>query len=200
MRPYDGVLTNEDLLMHCCSEEEHGHTIWNKLFSATLCKNAFYFAEDLGSDMANEVYVYFLMLYFAKSYARVEECEYYHFNICEAGAETIDLTDFSMLCRQSSALSNIESFLIGEGAMDKYPNVYDQINKYLITGCLWRWYYLLAPADSAAGFDLLLENWDNDDVIAFLSEMYFYNKEEILLDIFFILFKYFYINYLLYLI
>jgi glycosyltransferase involved in cell wall biosynthesis len=175
--PHDGVLMHEDILMHCFSHEEHGHTFWNKMFLAALCKKAFTFSEDSRPETSGEIYVYFLILYFARSYAGVNAKA--HYTHCANGVNTLCLERFATLCYQSDALRMIMAFLQREGTLDKYKDVYSQINNYIISRCLWCWYYLLAPGDSAKGFDILLDNFDNDNLIYILVESYSLNQDVI---------------------
>jgi glycosyltransferase involved in cell wall biosynthesis len=172
--PHDGALIHEDILMHCFSYEEHGHTFWNKMFSASLCKKAFTLVEGYTPDTSSELYVYFLILYFAKSYAGVKARAYYMH--CADGVNELCLERFVTLCYQSNALQMIANFLQREGATDKYKVIYSKITNYAISSCLWYWYYLLSPGDSAKGFDVLLDNFDNDNLIYLLVEKYSGNQ------------------------
>ena len=173
--PHDGVLMHEDILMHCFSHEEHGHTFWNKMFSAVPCKKAFTFSEDYQPDSSSDIYLYFLILYFSTSYVGVKSKAYY--THCTNGVNTLRLERFAALCYQSDDLRMIMAFLQREGVLDRYKDVYSQINNYIASSCLWCWYYLLAPGDSAKGFDILLDNFDNDSLIYILVENYSGNQD-----------------------
>lgn len=72
VKPYYHKLKDADVFNACFFNSDYYWSIWNKLYNTSLCKAAYEAAGDFYCNMAEDVYTYFILSYFATSYIGVE--------------------------------------------------------------------------------------------------------------------------------
>lgn len=72
LAPYSGRILSEysgRIVNACFSEEKFGFTLWNKIYRGDIVRHAMKYYCDDRFDIAEDLYLFFLIGFFAKSYA-----------------------------------------------------------------------------------------------------------------------------------
>jgi glycosyltransferase involved in cell wall biosynthesis len=177
--PFPGELYTSDILISCFDRASYRYTLWNKLFRRSIAIEAVAFIGDERCDLSDDLYLYFLIAYFAKLYIGMSGCSYYTYRY-GAGISTSqirDLSGFEKLCAQSIVVEHIKQFLADQGALASYQQMHNRISKMLIDECVWRWFRELSNSDSALGFDMMVDYWGASNVIESVSELFWSQPE-----------------------
>ena len=173
IKPYDGVLQGDEVLAGAFSENRlYNFTVWDKLYSAELCKKSFTRVKDGRFPRGEDKYAYFILSYYARTYRGVQDeaLYHYHFGRGTTGHNLISLAQFDGACTMARAADAIRAFLIEEGALDRYEAVYAKSRDDLLQDCVANWSRLAAD-DKAAGFDMMLTYWKGFEVIGKVAQL-----------------------------
>lgn len=170
IRPYPRRLEGKAVFEGCFRQKLYGYSIWNKLYSAALCRQAFLRIPDGAYPKAQDLFAFFVLAYFARSYVGLPDahCHHYRFGAGLTGHNQMSLDKFAVHCTQARVSQRIKRFLEEEGGFDQYREDYQRIHDDLVFECAWNWLRNLAPADQGRGFDLLRDAWGSKDVAACL--------------------------------
>ena len=172
--PFDGTLEGSEILEGCFGEERvFNFSLWNKLYSAELCKKAFARIRDGRFPLGEDKYAFLVLSYFAKTYRGMpdEVLYHYHFGRGVTGHNLISLRQFEMRCMLARAADAIRDFLAEEDVLDHYAELYASVRDQLLLDCVGNWNHHLAAEDRATGFDLMLEYWQAPEVIGKVAEL-----------------------------
>lgn len=164
--PYAGRLEGPQVFEACFRDEKFGFSIWNKIYSAKLCRKAFAHIPDGSFPKAQDLWAFFILCFFARSYLGQENACYYHYRFGSGltGHNQMPLTQFETYCTQARVSLGIRRFLQEQGVLEKYLDVHRKIHDDLLLECVWNWLRHLAPHDQGRGFDMLVAAWGADDV------------------------------------
>lgn len=182
VKPYLDRLNENQAFNACFIESLYNWSIWNKIYESGLCKKAYESAGDFYCNMAEDVYTYFIISYFSKSYIGIagDPLYNYYYGLGMTGGITNNgLTKMSMLCEQYRIAQELRKFLCQQNASIKYFDVVNSLEKKFFDECMWYWFNILSNVDCAAGFDILIGHWGSERVIAFLAKNYL-NKQEVI--------------------
>jgi glycosyltransferase involved in cell wall biosynthesis len=180
IRPFQDKLNDDNVFDACYTSSIYKWSIWNKIYEASLCKKAYQCTSDFYCNMAEDVYTYFIISYFAKTYLGIEgdPLYNYYFGLGMTGGQTFNgLKKLTSLCEQSGIVLELRKFLTQQNASNKYLNVVRSLEKKFIDESISYWFYNLQNEDCADGFDILLAYWGSEKIIAFLANNY-YDKQE----------------------
>lgn len=173
MKPYIGRLEGKEVFEKCFIEEAYQFNIWNKIYSASLCKKAFSKIQDGPYPKAQDLYAYFLLAYYASSYIGIEEKYYnYSFGTGVTGRTKLSLEVFERYCTQVKVAEAIREFLENTGEFPRYVEVYESIQNKLLRECIFNWIEGVEKEDAGKAFDLLVKAWGAKEVLAYLAEHY----------------------------
>lgn len=164
--PYLKPLEGREVFDACFKSKKYRFTIWNKIYRAELCKKAFSHIEDGFFPKAQDLYAYFVISWFAKSYIGIKN-KYYHYNYgrgITGDGRAMPLTTFERHCSQSQIVGRCRFFLQSQGATSQYSGVLANIERSLIDECVNCWYNSVAEEDGSEGFRMLLSSWGNASV------------------------------------
>lgn len=182
VRPYCIKLKDDEVFTSCFINSDYRWTLWNKIYKTGLCKKAYEAAGNFYCNMADDVYIYFILSYFASSYLGIAcpPLYNYHYGLgMTGGRQKSSLVNLTVLCNQSMIISELRAFLLRQHAPDRYHNSLMPLEKRFFDHCMWYWYKDLAIADSSQGFDILSKTWGSENVIAFLAKNHFYQQQHI---------------------
>ena len=171
--PFDGELRGSDILEGCFSQELYNFSLWDKLYSADLCKKAFSRIRDGKLPLGEDKYAYLLLSYFAQTYRGMPDvtCYVYHFGRGVTGHNLISLEKFETRCMMALAADAIREFLVEEDALSRYEEMYAGVRGQLLFDCVANWNKHLSAEDRSAGYDLMLQYWQAPEVIAKIAEL-----------------------------
>ena len=174
IKPYDGVLQGDEVLAGAFSENRlYNFTVWDKLYSAELCKKSFGRVMDDKLPRGEDKYAYFILSYFAQTYRGMPDQVLYHyyFGRGSTGHNLLTLAQFENFCSLALAADAIRDFLAEEGALQSHQAIYLRARSELLQDCVNNWNKHLAEGDKAAGFDLMLKYWRAPEVVAKMAEL-----------------------------
>ena len=178
LKPYPKMLEKRSVFEGCFKDHLYQFTIWNKLFSAELCKKAFAYVEDIPLPIAQDKYAFFLLSYFATSYYGTTEHYLYQYRLGAGSTAKNFLTKelHSRHCKMAWVEDAIERFLIGQGVVKKYQSILNESRDQLLKSCVGEWNYRSLSGDKAWGYDEMLQYWDVADVVGEIARLNWNNK------------------------
>lgn len=175
MIPYKGFLYGEDVFDGCFGREPGGKNtwykytwnLWNKIYKTDICKRAMVDCKDDYVINGDDMYVYMLISYYAKSYYGDANGKSYHIYSLGSGLmgnHKLNLRRFYTLVRRATGLENEQEFFKTLG--DKYQEAYDIDVRRGLQGIVERWYGRLEPEFYGDGYDMMLSYIDSADITA----------------------------------
>jgi glycosyltransferase involved in cell wall biosynthesis len=174
LRPYEGTLEGDQIFDGAFgSKRLYNFTIWDKLYSADLCKRSFSRIHDGVFPRGEDKYAYFVLSYLARTYRGLpgEVLYHYHFGRGTTGHKLISLPHFETSCMMGLAGNAIRDFLLEEGTLEQHKAQYEKARNELLLDCVANWSGHLGAEDRADGFDLMLKYWEASEVIAKVAEL-----------------------------
>lgn len=182
IRPHDGTLEDGRILEGAFSAERtYNFTLWDKLYSADLCKRSFSRIKDGRFPKAQDKYAYFVISYYARTYRGVpdEALYHYHFGRGVTGHQLLSIGQFERYCSMALVADAIKDFLLEEGALDRHETLYASVRSQLLRDCVANWNSHISEKDRAVGFDLMLTYWEPTEVVAKVAELNWANPGHI---------------------
>lgn len=175
--PYNGKLEGKDVLTACFLDGKYGFTLWNKMFSASLCKRAFLEQEEAVLPKAQDKLAYFLIAYYASSYRGILSKPYYkyYFGRGSTGIAVLTKPQFERICSMALVSGKLKEFLKSEKKSDEFKDIEQKFHKGLLTDSVNQWINNVADEDKASFYDILMEYWKPEDVVTILA-----NRKEVL--------------------
>lgn len=184
-KPYHGFLYGKEIFEGCFKERKFRFTLWNKIYTSSLCKKAFSHVKDGFFPKAQDLYAFFILAWFAKSYYGIDK-KFYHYNYgrgITGVAHKTTLAQFKRHCSQSLVAQECKRFLIEENSFETYQGVWEIINQDLLNECVNHFVYNIEPGTEAEAFKILIDSWGIDPVIHTFEDKYCKQKQEIVAKI-----------------
>ena len=174
LKPYDGILKGKDILDYCFLKKKYGFSLWNKIYSASLCKEAFKGQSYDFMPRGQDKLAYFIIAFFAKTYRGLPGNTYYRYFYGRGGLGTLfmDLPQFERICSMKIVADRLHDFLEKQNAAAENKKAEEDFKNELLWDCISRWSASIADNDKAKGFDLLVNYWGQDPVIGCLAGKY----------------------------
>ncbi len=128
------ITSSKSIMEACFVNDHHNWVLWNKLFKTAVCQKAFRQIASLEIQTAEDAYLYFLICYHSHSFKSIGTEPLYTYRIGSGTTtkEKIGLEDFKKDCQESLIISNLESFLEKENALEVYKPVLDALKSKLL--------------------------------------------------------------------
>lgn len=166
MKPYIGILKNDEIMKKCFEDELYNHNMSDKAFKADLCKQIFRKIDVKGCYMGEDMLLYFLISLYAKVYKGIENKVYnYNFAIGVSKPGKLTLEDLDKRCTAAKAIQTLEHFLKNEKIYTQYANIFKKIEKRLLADNFEAWYYRLESDKYTKGHQIFENHWGKDRVI-----------------------------------
>ncbi len=171
--PYKKRLYGDEILTKCFRDKKYRFNLWNKVFSAELCKRALVHIDEEYYPKANDLYLYFILSLYAESYLGIASKRYYKycFGRGSTGNRTINISQFENYCQEAKVVEAIKKLLIQSKKEKKYKDILDTIHWDLLKECINNWYLYLDHNQSAEGYDLLIKYWGVVDTVVGFSKL-----------------------------
>ena len=171
IEPYKVYLKNEEVFNKFFIEEKSFSDLHNKLFSAKLCKEVFSRIENEYMQKAEELYTYFVIAYFAKSYyGWKSKKKLYYYNIENNYNNKINagIDIFKQYCYQYKVINAIEDFAKKEKIFDKVKeNIYEYKKKFIKESInIW---LSFNKDDYSEATNILFESWGIETILSILA-------------------------------
>ena len=142
VRPYAGTLEGRAILEGAFTADRlYNFSLWDKLYSAELCKKSFAFVQDGEFPKANDKYAYFILSYFAETYRGLpsERLYNYHFGRGATGRNLLSRSEFEIYCSMALVADAIKGFLEAQGDLQRYDKLYANVRNELLQDCVAHW-------------------------------------------------------------
>lgn len=193
-KPYLGYIAGEEIFKKCFVSQDFRFNIWNKLFLTSLCKKAMSRHTDVPLPKAQDLYAFFLIAYYAKSYYGIEDRFYnYSFGGGVSGGRNFNEEKFRRHCTQANVAYFIIDFLIAENKLKQYYSAALRIINNLINDNVASIKACGKAKVSFSAESIFCEFWVNGELVNSLLEYLKKNNDPIcaklLFDIEFKIFK-----------
>lgn len=178
--PYIGTIKTSNLIFPCWSEKKFGFQLWNKIYNGSLCRKAFQYVEDGFFLNGEDLYAFFIIAFFAKSYHGIEDPLYrYKFGTVITGQNVMNKKQFEVLLCEERVARQITKFIKNRGEFNKYEELLNQIQQGFLHECVTRWYNNLAGDFLPQGFDLLCDTFGFEDVLCNLAKNKWFDRSDL---------------------
>ncbi len=179
LSPYNGKLDGENVFKACFIDKKYRFSIWNKIYKAELCKEAFQSVKDGNFPKAQDLYAFFILCYHAKSYYGIEEKFYnYRFGAGITCSRQLSIMQLDRYCTALFVAEAIHDFLLSKDEK-RYLDISAELRENLVTDCIEQWYTAININDSAAGFDVICKYWNSIEVVSNLCKRHYREKKQI---------------------
>ena len=181
-QPFPGELREREIFDYFL-ERKYGYNLWGKLFKTDLCKKAYCFVADGYYPKAEDLYAFFMIAFFAKSYYGASDKKYYNYYLGRGitGLKTMDLEKLKIYCSKIYVTEKIKQFLLENNMFSRYAAGYERIYHEMLNECVESWYKLLSPSAKVAGYNILVQYLGVSDVESTLAGIQA-NEQEIHLN------------------
>lgn len=179
--PCEQRFEEENVFKACFVEKKYSITLWNKVFKTELCKKAFDNMEDQYLPKAQDLYSYFVIAYYAKSYYGWigEPLHNYCFGRGVTGSNSMDLDKFERYCTQAKVVYALRKFCAEKKVLEQNEAIIDQYYEQWITECVQLWKNELPKEYSVDGLEILYRYWGNKKTVAAIAKESWYQRTEI---------------------
>lgn len=178
--PYTGRIFNEDVFTYCFLTEQYGFNLWNKFFSARLCKDVVSKLEDKNIPKANDLALYFFLALEAREYVGFNGNEryYYCYGKGSTGKAENTIEDFKYYCSYKDTIAYMEAVIQKSyGSKKAVSLAISKIRKRLILECVSVWHESVSANNQNTAFELMCKSWDGAELTN--AFWYLFNGKEI---------------------
>lgn len=181
LKPYCKKLENEEVFNGCFRKKYYSITLWNKIFSSKLCKKAFKYIPDSYLPKAQDLFTYFVISFFAKSYLGWDSKAYYHycFGRGVTGSEIITIDIFKRYCMQVKVVDALNEFSVKMNINDDVQKIIENYFQQWINECVLLWHDKVNENDLKNATEILFNSWNRNDLLKIISKKYYYQRSQI---------------------
>ena len=180
--PYDTLLKGEDVFKAAVIENKYSFTLWNKIYKTQLCKQAFADIEAKYMPVGEDLYIFFAIAYYAKSYYGWKGPVMYNycFGRGVTGSDEYTFSKFERHCYQAEAVASMDEFCRSKDY--KIPGCKEFLKKYKENWCtagviIWKEH--LSKELAGEGLEMLFKHWDAKDIVLTLIQRYGKDKDAV---------------------
>lgn len=178
--PYMEKITENNLLGACWRENSFGYTLWNKIYNGEICRKSFDEVEDGYYPKAQDLYAFFIMAYYSKSYIGIKDQLYcYNFGFGVTGGENIPLKKYDILLTEKHIWEALTRFIKMKKEEELYEDILSDIYNHFLIECVNRWKNNLSPECTAEGFEHLVQKWGFDEVLCKMAENSWFDRVKV---------------------
>lgn len=172
LEPYmEGKIEADDLIHSCWTDNLFGYSLWNKIYNGEICRKAFQQVKDGSYPKAQDLYAFFLIAYYSRTYMGIESQLYrYRFGLGVTGSNFISSEKFEILLTEKRVWEALVEFVSEKGEMEKYQPVLDVIFDHFLGDCAGRWARNLQIENLSECFQRLTAVWGLGKVTCKLAE------------------------------
>lgn len=181
LAPYKGKLQGEDVFTACFRDRKYRFNLWNKIFSAELCKRALEDQEDAILPKGQDKLTYFILAFNAESYRGIDGKAYYtyYFGRGITGIVNFTIPQFERYCKEAYVANKMEDFLKSQNVYEKYKDIAEKFRRELFEDCYGRWNNEIEEADKTRCFDMLLSHWKPYEVVSAIARTRHHQQYEL---------------------
>lgn len=165
--PFMGTLKGSDVFNACFRGHLYGFTLWNKMYKASLAKNAFAALEDGFLPRGQDLYAYFSLAYHAQSYQGISGARFYQYHLGSGmdGTNKLTLKQFESFIHLSDIAEHARTFLSKQDELPQDLDIWMDLNSRLIGDCINKWSKKISDTDKGQAFEDLTKQWQPWQVV-----------------------------------
>lgn len=174
--PYYGYLFDSNILDGCFKNSLFRHTLWNKLYRRSVLEEAFCCISDEYLVKAEDLYSFFLIAYYSKSYYGIRNNAFYNYRLGVGitGHSELSLNHLDLYCQNMCSWLSLKRFIESCNDLPPYyrKEFILQLRTDLIHDCISKYFVYLPKQLQNEGLPILRKYWTQkeiDDEFARLS-------------------------------
>jgi len=177
IRPYEGELIKEDIFDLCFADKKYSHNLWNKIYDAKLCKEAFEEISDIYMPFAEDLYTYFIIADKALSYIGLRTKPLYYYCYGRGITQTdikYTINQFEKNCQHAKTIKALKDYCLNKHPDNiKYSNIIKNYYNEWIIRSIRILYNSLPASDIEKGEEIIYSYWGKDEVL-FMKDKFDY--------------------------
>jgi len=166
-----------DLLKKAFLHREISISLWNKIYRAKLCQQAFSLCPEGRFLVGEDLFITFLCLYHAASMSAVRKV-YYRYRIGSGISTSTEVQSEKMraYCATSGLTDTLRSHLEQEGTFATYAGCWKAYRDMMLGDCIHKWFLFVPVMETATGFDLLCRAWGTESLVQALIRAFYHRQ------------------------
>lgn len=178
LMPFVGRLTATkpgDITNECFYNKRFGFSLWNKIYNTSVVKNAIEHYADERFNISEDLYLFFLISFFSKTYVGIKKKYYYYqFGVgITGGARTLNDARFKDKVRQGDVLRLLTRFVDEYDPSRNTEMALNQIGNSFAEDVSYNWFWHGYELKSKGGLQYACENFENFEIMSRVLEMYY---------------------------
>ena len=179
IEPYLGKVCG-DLQKECFINKKWEFTLWNKAFNAEACRKAFALASDENFSVATDVYAFFLISYFCRTYRGIPVAlNEYRYGSGVTGFQVMNEQQFYKTCEKLISVNQLKPFLDKVCAPDYCYRYAEDIRSQIVNGIIYTWFKTVSISDASKCFWHLIKYLSPSELMGILARKYWDNYDKV---------------------
>ena len=177
-------LRTGNLCQACFVEHRWNYTLWNKAYSAAVCKKAFSQIPDKYIVVSEDLYASFLISLYSTTYQGIRQKLYfYNFGVeINPGKNTyFNDAQFKAQCTRLTVSEELYAFAKKNNLDNSYINILNTIKNTAIDALVQQWRFNLSLSYAKSSYDYLTERLGASCIVSAFARQ-FWNDSEGILD------------------
>lgn len=171
LRAYTKSVIEGNIIAECWENKKFRFTLWNKIYSGDIVRKAFSYIEDGSFPKAQDLYAFFLIAHFSKSYAGITDKLYkYSFGTGVTGKSTLSISHFEVILTEKRVAEALKRFVESQNLV-QYNEIVENISMDLAVDCVNNWVENIPKSHKNEGLELLFETWGYDVTVLSLARL-----------------------------
>ncbi len=137
LAPHLGTLRGAAVFRSCFQKRKYGFNLWGKLYDARLCKRAAEVLVDKPMAKAQDLYLFWVLAWFAQSYRGIETQYYqYYFGDGLSGRQSIGPVQFRRVCGSSAVARELRAFMAVQDPQGTCTDILEDRCRELASYCM----------------------------------------------------------------
>lgn len=178
LKPHKGMLRSRNMLDLCFVSRRFGFQIWNKIYRRTLCQQAFSHFPDGYFPKAQDLFAFYLLAYFARSYeGLVEEVYYiYRFGYGVTGQEFLSRASIERYAQQALVSDGLRAFIDKQQSWTRCYNSFQRCDDQLFRDAFVQVTKCAPKQDLSFACEMMCKYWGTDRFVSEIERTQFYNQ------------------------
>lgn len=163
-----------ELVDFCFAKNQFGFSLWNKIYRSDIVKTAVSYISDERFDLAEDLYLFFLIAFHTKSYASVGENYYfYRFGAGITGGKAVTSRVLRNRMRQGLIYKNLEVFAENFDPSGYTDHALIAIKEKFLGDIVFGWKETIEPLDWKTQINTACSCFGCGDVLSEVLQYYY---------------------------
>ena len=169
LTPYKGPVKH-NLLEAAFKKKQFNQILWNKAFSGSLCKAAFYYIKDVHRTISDDIYISFILYFFAKSYRGISSVlHHYYLGRGVSGHYSMGKKRFFTLSETKTVYRDLYDFLKEQNAEWNLFAFVKQLEEAARDDVVWGFRRSVSAKDAPECYKKMIDDWGVEMILPRLA-------------------------------